>query len=229
MWLSPSKNYTVTDIDLILDKIRFVLDKNHKFFFILDNAHTLTTVTANRLLKILEEPPVGYNFFLLTTNIYNILPTIISRAYVLTFTGESRDSQIHPLLNIFCDKNFFEYSTEQLQGEHTGLRPVPSSPKLASQGMGGGCLPSEKHTGLRPVLLPLSSEFESILKKFKPTEIETIELLDDLLEYFIKLSSLESNKKIRDIINYIIKFRKMPPGPGSCDIFWKTFYLNFPI
>ncbi|MCH8825633.1 MAG: DNA polymerase III subunit delta' [Chloroflexi bacterium] len=47
--------------------------------FIIDGAEQLTEEAANALLKILEEPPEGVVFLLLTSDTGSILPTIISR------------------------------------------------------------------------------------------------------------------------------------------------------
>ena len=38
--------------------------------------------TSNKLLKILEEPPVNTYFILITSSIHAILPTIISRCQI---------------------------------------------------------------------------------------------------------------------------------------------------
>lgn len=104
LWLSPPKNYSVEDITQILKKTRLTLDENQKFFFVLENAQHLTLSTANRLLKLLEEPPPGYNFILLTNNIQAILPTISSRCLIKQFHAK-KDLEIHPLLSSFHGPN----------------------------------------------------------------------------------------------------------------------------
>ncbi len=52
-------------------------------FFIIDMAHTMTTEAQNALLKILEEPPKGVFFILLSQNASALLATVRSRAPVL--------------------------------------------------------------------------------------------------------------------------------------------------
>ncbi len=52
-------------------------------FFIIDLAHTMTTEAQNALLKILEEPPKGVFFILLSQNAAALLATVRSRAPVL--------------------------------------------------------------------------------------------------------------------------------------------------
>ncbi len=104
LWFSPPKNYSVDDIEQILKKTSLTLDENQNFFFILENAQYLTLSTANRLLKLLEEPPTGYNFILLTNNIQAILPTISSRCLIKQFQTK-KELESHPLLSFFHDQN----------------------------------------------------------------------------------------------------------------------------
>ncbi len=52
-------------------------------FFIIDMAHTMTVEAQNALLKILEEPPKGVFFILLSQNSSALLATVRSRAPVL--------------------------------------------------------------------------------------------------------------------------------------------------
>jgi DNA polymerase-3 subunit delta' len=106
VWISPTKDYTVDDVDIIFERARFALDPGQQFFFILDNVQTLNAATANRLLKILEEPPVGYHFILLTTNAEAILPTIASRCVVVELasnTDTTSSYTLHPLLSFFLN------------------------------------------------------------------------------------------------------------------------------
>ncbi|MCK4650855.1 hypothetical protein KAT08_01645 [Candidatus Babeliales bacterium] len=116
IWLNPDKDYKVQDIQIIFEKTNFALDKHQKFFFILQKANTLNLSSANRLLKILEEPPEGYNFILHTDNINSILPTIISRCHIVNF-GKKEDGfkNEHPIASFFYDQKFdspYEFDKE---------------------------------------------------------------------------------------------------------------------
>ncbi len=53
--------------------------------WIIPDADRLTAEASNALLKILEEPPAGTYFFLTTTQVNRLLPTIISRCQGLPF------------------------------------------------------------------------------------------------------------------------------------------------
>lgn len=51
--------------------------------FLISNADTLTVAAANALLKVLEEPPPGWIFFLSTPDAARVLPTLSSRCQKL--------------------------------------------------------------------------------------------------------------------------------------------------
>ncbi|MFH1643845.1 MAG: hypothetical protein ABIA74_01595 [bacterium] len=105
IWIDPEKDYVIDDIEIIFEKIKFSLDENQNFFFVLQNAENLTPATANRLLKVLEEPPTGFNFILLTKNENNILPTIKSRCLISNFSHiEQENIETDPILSFFIDE-----------------------------------------------------------------------------------------------------------------------------
>ncbi len=54
--------------------------------FILDSAERMTEQAANALLKTLEEPARGTMFILLTGTVSALLPTIVSRCQIVTFS-----------------------------------------------------------------------------------------------------------------------------------------------
>jgi len=77
------------------------------------------------------------------------------------------------------------------------------------------------------------AHFLKLLDEEKPNEKETVEILDQLLDYWIKEATNAIEKK--DIKNYkqsaekarkIKKIMLQPPMPGSSKIFWRNFYLQ---
>lgn len=67
------------------DGIKFAPTKSKYKVFIIDESHQLTKEAANALLKTLEEPPSHAIFILATTQIYKMIPTIISRCQRFDF------------------------------------------------------------------------------------------------------------------------------------------------
>ena len=96
-WYYPEKQYTVEYMRDILATISFKLNKAEHFFFIIQKADFLTPACANRLLKSIEEPPLGYHFLLLAERKEQLLPTIRSRCIIrLFYAPNTADS--HPNL-----------------------------------------------------------------------------------------------------------------------------------
>jgi DNA polymerase III delta prime subunit len=102
VWIEPEKEYVVDNIKVIFEKTKFSLDKDEQFFFVLSKVQTLNPTCANRMLKILEEPPAGYNFILLTNNENMVLPTIRSRCTVHTISQQTESITTNPILSFFC-------------------------------------------------------------------------------------------------------------------------------
>ena len=105
IWIKPEHDYTVDTIAIIFDRIRFKLDDGEKYFFVLEHAENMNSTTANRLLKVLEEPPTGYHFILLTNNADTIIPTIRSRCIEQTEYNQNNVLQknTNPLILFFLD------------------------------------------------------------------------------------------------------------------------------
>ena len=85
LWLEPEKSYTKKDLEAVFQKTSLALEKDEKFFFVINKADLLNSSSANSLLKTIEEPPAGYYFFFLTGFLHDILPTIKSRSVIKEF------------------------------------------------------------------------------------------------------------------------------------------------
>jgi DNA polymerase III delta prime subunit len=185
MWLSPEKGYTIEHIALIADTIIFQLDQGAHYFFIIQKADFLSPLCANRLLKVLEEPPAGYHFILLAQRPDSILPTIRSRCVIQTFPTLT-DTRTHSTL--------FSFFT------------------------------SKK---LDPFLL------HELLESSKINERESIELLDELIAFWLKHAKSSLQQGIISDYQYAQKACAVfthatlqPPMPGSSKLFWKNILLQ---
>lgn len=103
IWINSIKTYIKSDIEIIFEKILFSLDPGEKFFFIIFNAELLTDNTANSLLKVIEEPPVGYNFIFFSNRPALVFPTITSRCIIINFDNfdKSEELQNNEYLELF--------------------------------------------------------------------------------------------------------------------------------
>lgn len=128
-------------------------------------AERMNHVTANSLLKTLEEPPEGFKFVLSTSAAHLLLPTIRSRCQTYTITWPSKAESLQWLM----DKGLSaEHAQVWLQA--TGNRPVDA-------------LDMAHHSGLTPedwLRMPqsIASGSVSLLKEF--TAPQTVNLLQKI-------------------------------------------------
>jgi hypothetical protein len=101
-WIEPTGDYVLDDIKPIFATIHYALEKNSAHAFVLANAHLLSIACANRLLKVVEEPPAGYFFIFLTADQQALLPTIRSRSTIM-YTAPHHTPAYTALLSCFLD------------------------------------------------------------------------------------------------------------------------------
>jgi hypothetical protein len=100
-WLTPGSSlYVLEDIELLLHTISFALESEQHYFFVIEHADRLTAACSNRLLKTVEEPPLGYHFIFLAERAEIILPTLASRCIIKKWTFAS-SSAIDSLCSFF--------------------------------------------------------------------------------------------------------------------------------
>jgi DNA polymerase-3 subunit delta' len=102
----------VSDVDSILNFTSLSSLLSDKKVIIIDNAQDITWEAANRLLKVLEEPPPKVTFFLVTYNPNLLIPTILSRCVKYEFGVLSRED----LTNIIWKKLGFDLPQAQVLG-----------------------------------------------------------------------------------------------------------------
>lgn len=106
IWTNPERSYTLEQIDKIISMSSFKLDTNEQRFFILPEAERLTDQCSNRLLKTIEEPFVGYNFFFLAARVQALPLTIQSRCVVQKFQSQTNLEIYKEFLQPFLTSKF---------------------------------------------------------------------------------------------------------------------------
>ena len=124
-------------------------------------AERMNHVTANTLLKTLEEPPEGFKFVLSTSASHMLLPTIRSRCQTYTMTWPTHEESLQWLMDKGLSQ---EHALIWLQA--TGQRPVDA-------------LDMAHHSGLSPedwLRLPgsVASGNVSLLKEFSGPQTVTL-------------------------------------------------------
>jgi DNA polymerase-3 subunit delta' len=185
-WLSPEKQYSLEQLEVITTTMAFSLDSGVSHFFIIQQADALTPTCSNSLLKSIEEPPPGYHFILLTRRPDDLLLTVRSRCVETRFSHEEDAPEHKNLFAIFC-------TTASMNPAH----------------------------------------FLKELELAKINELESIELLDQLLTHWIKTAhhAIARNDQVAhqqavSIIGHLKKAILMPPMPGSSNLLWKNLFLQ---
>lgn len=102
-WIEPEADYVLEDIEPVLHAAQYRLEEGRYHAFVLARAESLSVACANRLLKIVEEPPPGYLFFFLTADTQAVLPTIQSRC-ILLFQSDAPSLLTQGLITYFTDE-----------------------------------------------------------------------------------------------------------------------------
>jgi DNA polymerase-3 subunit delta' len=100
MMLSTIKSsYSRSDLDTIFSRIVIARAAQEPFFCVITQADKLSDACANSLLKLLEEPPTGWHWLLLTDRAQELLPTVKSRCLVTQFASKQHDSGYRELVS----------------------------------------------------------------------------------------------------------------------------------
>ena len=212
IWLSPtgqSSQYKLEDLSIIFEKTRLALDHGKKFFFVIKQAHLLSHVCANKLLKTLEEPPPGYIFFLETNNEQSILPTIRSRCHI--HHDKNRGKALHQ-------------TWEPAPRSLVGFNPFSllKDPFLFDQELRKWIRSPESQRRTEQQSLEMAHSFSDSIKK------KIIELQKNCTSH-LEIERLESDKNFINLKKIDAKLQqalKKPPAAGSTSLFWKNLFLN---
>ncbi|HVZ66725.1 MAG TPA: DNA polymerase III subunit gamma/tau [Patescibacteria group bacterium] len=95
--IDAASNRGIDEIRDLRDKIKYAPIALRKKVYIIDEVHMLTNDAFNALLKTLEEPPSHAVFILCTTEIEKVPPTIVSRAFHVTFQKPTTEEIVRSL------------------------------------------------------------------------------------------------------------------------------------
>ena len=88
-WIKPEKNGGSIKIDQIreLQSTAYLTPQRSQYkLIVIEAADRMNTASANALLKILEEPAKHTVFILIAQQLSTVLPTILSRCQIITFS-----------------------------------------------------------------------------------------------------------------------------------------------
>jgi len=92
VFLSPEKNeYSINQIRSLQQEVKYFNPKKRVYVFYEFDRSSLES--QNAFLKLLEEPPLNVYFILTCQNLYQLLPTIISRTKVIDCKKKEEDKK----------------------------------------------------------------------------------------------------------------------------------------
>lgn len=101
---SDDKKLTVEDAEKILEESALRAAEGDKKIFLISDFADANVQTQNKLLKVLEEPPVGTLFLLGATTTFPILPTVLSRVKKIELQPFSTEQITRCLARLYPDK-----------------------------------------------------------------------------------------------------------------------------
>lgn len=91
---SQTKSVSVKTVRAALENAYLAPNEANGKVFILENADTFNEESQNALLKIIEEPPTGVKFVLTAGNKNALLPTVLSRVFVVSADEPTFDQYV---------------------------------------------------------------------------------------------------------------------------------------
>jgi DNA polymerase-3 subunit gamma/tau len=89
--IDAASNRGIDEMRALRERVKFAPANLKKKVYIIDEVHMLTTEAFNALLKTLEEPPDHVVFILCTTEVWKVLPTIVSRSFHISFEKPTKE------------------------------------------------------------------------------------------------------------------------------------------
>jgi len=202
--LSENSNYKLIKAEadskvIKVDQIRDLLDKiylkSDKRVICIQDAEKLNINSANSLLKIIEEPPLGTKFIITTSKISSIIPTILSRCTVLKCANPNKND-VNTYLNSLDNVDIDNYYV---------LSNLNSNDVSSSTYKDKFSLINDFFYGIEDVISS-SDNIINFSKKFSVYNIEQIiNMLLFVIISFQKAKILKNNTKFYKENNNIIK------------------------
>jgi DNA polymerase-3 subunit gamma/tau len=112
--IDAASNNSVDDIRDLREKVGYAPSEVRMKFYILDEAHMLSSSACNAILKTLEEPPPHVTFILATTETEKIIPTIMSRCQRFDFHRIPL-AEVVERLRYICEQESLEIPDDVLE------------------------------------------------------------------------------------------------------------------
>ena len=193
----------------------------HDRLVIIENAHLLTTEAQNALLKTLEEPPAGSALILTANNAKSLLPTIVSRAQIISVKRPAQTD----LEEYFHGQGYEAQKIEQTQRMSNGL------PGLMQALLTDADHPMQPAIALARQLLQ-ESQFERLarvdaLSKDKELSANILTVLQQMAHISLQQASPPVAKRWQQILKASYAASEALSNSGQPKLVLTNFMLHF--
>lgn len=187
--------YKLSSLQIKVDEIRSIKNFINQTFdgvkIVLISSFIWSNEVQNALLKVLEDTPKDTYFYLISQNKYTILPTILSRVFVIRSKNISNED-LNKKTKSKKEKNLFEIAKEILELENNQRLEHKDVKKILSAKV--------------KIVRIIEDDEEENMRKDLEVQLEFIENLFEVFSFHFKdLNEGEKNKKIK----YIKKFQEI--------------------
>jgi DNA polymerase III delta' subunit len=213
--LEGDKEIKIESIRELIKSLNFSSTEGGKRIVIIDEAHRMNKSSANALLKTLEEPPKDTSFILLSSNLYAMPATIISRCELVRFAPMDKD-KMASLANIPTDHPFIPYA----QGSISALSFLLANKEAIEKFINFLNDPIDSYK----IVNKISTELlEAISSSTKPQELENIEYIFSIIIY-----SILKRSESEEVMNNTFFLTKIQDSIEEINKISKKIYLNTP-
>lgn len=214
-----------------------------KKIYIIENAEKMTAQAQNALLKIVEEPPEYAVFFLLTSNRYAMLPTVISRCRVLNMSRYSSAAlkNIAYEYNHELSDNDIEVLLHRSQGlpgrlisiinaDDTARENVFSAVKAMLNGDVDGIFDAATTADSRDAALSFAYLLNEIMRDaevFMVCKDDSLVFNADKTELIEEISQKATLKKVTEFLSETVQTIKMLSGNVSYQLCIKNLLMKW--
>lgn len=177
----------------------------NKKIYIIDGAEKLNVSSSNSILKFLEEPNEGIIAILIVNNIYQLLPTIISRCQIISLNKNSNQTLQEVLKNI-SQTNDFEQLNNKINSCIAFIECLEKNKLLAFTKVGNLYLQHFKEKENMKLGLEIITLFYNEVLNYK-MNIKT-SLFNEYGDIISEIASLNTESQLCEKIKLIMELKE---------------------
>lgn len=204
MQMDKSMGILTKQIELLIDKSVFKPSGDKKRVFIISQAERMNQESANKLLKLLEEPPPFILFILVSSRPEQLLQTIVSRCQPIRFSSLSAEQIALGLAG--NDSGDIEFASRFARGNFNQAQKVLNDDSIKE--LRDKALNILRYSLSNGKQLELMREIEDLAKRSRETQIQTLLLMLLVFQDVIRVASAQTMNFVvnLDVKDAVLRF-----------------------